>query len=163
MHIARAGCRWVSSGAAYQWVLSRPISYRRHKGETPGSRLSQAAHGAEILLFAYSFPMISYASSVTTRQKSVLGRLLAVWNYANVASIGQHVCPIRERPVSPDAFHTPIRLDRLSIAETEGWGLIEPVRAAIWMQSRSPLKDCALGFEPYTEVRLGDEGASKGT
>lgn len=31
-----------------------------------------------------------------------------------------------ERPVSPDAFHTPIRLARLSLAETEGWGLIEP-------------------------------------
>ena len=148
---------------AYPQVLSRGNSYSSYTGKAPETRLSQAPYGCQFLLFSYSLPMISYARSVTRRQKSVLGRLLAVWNYANVASIGQHVCPIRERPVSPDAFHTPIRLDRLSIAETEGWGLIEPVRAAIWMQSRSPLKDCALGFEPYTRVRLGAEGASKGT
>ena len=155
MHIATSRCRWATPAAAYQWVPGCPNSYRRNKGKLPDMRLSQAAYGPQLLLFSYSFPSISYAASITSRQKSVLGRLLAVWNYANVASIGQYVCPISERPVSPDAFHTPIWLDRLSIAETEGRGLIEPVRAAIWMQSRSPLNDCAISFEPYTEVRLG--------
>jgi len=60
----------------------------------PETRLCQAALGAQFLLFAYSLPVISYAAAIITRQKSVPGRLLAVWNYANVASIGQHICPI---------------------------------------------------------------------
>lgn len=94
MHIAAAECRWATLQPAYRRVLAHANSYRPDKPEALEARLSQAAHGDHFLLFSYSLPAISYARSITTRQKSVLGRLLAVWNYANVASIGQHVCPI---------------------------------------------------------------------
>ena len=94
MHIATARCRGAASPAPYRQVLDRGNSYSRDPGKSPETRLYQAAHGPQFLLFSYSLPTISYARSITTRQKSVLGRLLAVWNYANVASIGQHVCPI---------------------------------------------------------------------
>ena len=69
---------------------------------------------------------MSYAGAVTRRQKSGADRLRAVWNYANVASIGQYDCPIREPPVSPAAFHTPFRLDRARMRKRSGGALSSP-------------------------------------
>jgi hypothetical protein len=72
------------------------------------------------------FPQFLH-SLVTRRQKSgakLLARSLELCKCS--CDRTARLSNLRERPVSPDAFHTPVRLARLTRAETEGWGLIEP-------------------------------------
>lgn len=68
--------------------LSEKTGVYRHLAVTPS---------AVRLVFPTPFlfgGVISYCAAFTTRQKSGTPRLPTVWNYANVAAIGQHVCPI---------------------------------------------------------------------
>ena len=73
-------------------------------------------------------PFPQFLHSLVIRRQKSGGKLLARSLELCKCSCDRTVrlSNLRERPVSPDAFHTPVRLARLTRAETEGWGLIEP-------------------------------------
>ena len=105
---------------------ARGISYAPSPLKPVSTRHIRRAQGS----ISYAFPIPRLPSPTPRCHKTAkkwrgpLARSLELCKCSRDRTV--RLSNFRERPVSPDAFHTPIRLARLSRAETEEWG---PYRA----------------------------------